>query len=154
MTRPAATSHDSVMPRGLPAVALREGSGTDSVALEVHQDSLRRLSWLALIYSMTYLTVESYGILTHPSDQPYTIHLLGLIPISISFLVWAAARKGRISPRVYPKVLIAFQLVSTFGIIIGAWGWETYAGKAISGRSRRSAAPTPSCFSRACGSTR
>lgn len=115
------------MPRGLPAVALREGSGTDSVAPGVHQDSLRRLSWLALIYSVTYILVDGYGLLTHPAGMPYTVHLLALIPIAIGFLVWAFARKGRISPRLYPKVLIAFQLVSTFGIIIGIWGWETYA---------------------------
>jgi serine/threonine-protein kinase len=127
------TSHNTVAPalRGLPAVALREGSGTDSVAPQVHQDSLRRLSWLALLYSMTYLAAETYGILTHPKDVPYTVHLLGLLPISIGVLVWWLSRSRKISPKAYPKVLIAFQLVSTLGIIYPVWGWETQVAHAL-----------------------
>ncbi|HEU5310496.1 MAG TPA: serine/threonine-protein kinase [Candidatus Eisenbacteria bacterium] len=127
MTHPEDSSQDTVMPRGLPAVAMREGSGTDSVAPEVHADSLRRFGWLALIYALTYITVETYALLSG-SDQPLTSHLINLIPISIAFAVWWAAWKRRISPKMFPKVLIGFQLVSTIGIIIGMWGWEKHIG--------------------------
>ena len=131
--RPADDSHQTVAPapRGLPAVALRETSGTDSVAPEVHADSLRRLSWLALLYSLTYTAAEIYGILTHPTDMPYTIHLWGLLPISIGFLVWWLARSRKISSKAYPRVLIAFQLVSTLGIIYPVWGWETQVDRGL-----------------------
>src|SRR5688572_27485874 len=101
MTHSEDRSHDTVMPRGLPAVAMREGSGTDSVAPEVHADSLRRLGWLALIYSLTYLTVEIYAIASH-SDMPLDRHLLSLLPISIGFLLWGAARARKISRRAFP----------------------------------------------------
>ena len=130
MTHHEESSLDTVMPRGLPAVAMREGSGTDSVAPEVHADSLRRLGWLALIYSLTYSTVEIYGIATH-SDMPLDRHLLSLIPVSIGFLLWAAARAQKISRKAFPVVLIGFQLVSTIGIILATWGWEGFAGQAL-----------------------
>ncbi|HET9250841.1 MAG TPA: serine/threonine-protein kinase [Candidatus Eisenbacteria bacterium] len=130
MTRPEDTSQNTVMPRGLPLVAMRQDSGSDSVAPEVHADSVRRFGWLALIYSLTYLTVEIYAVSTH-SEMPLDRHLLSLIPISIGLLVWGAARAGRITRTAFPKILIAFQLVSTFGIILATWGWETYAGQAL-----------------------
>ena len=130
MTRLDDSSQDTIMPRGLPAVAVRHGSGTDSVAPEVHNDSLRRFSWLALIYALTYITVEAYALLSGP-DQPLSAHLLSLIPISIAFVVWWAARERKISPRLYPKVLIGFQFVSTLGIIIGTWGWERHFGNQL-----------------------
>ena len=127
------TSHNTVAPamRGLPPVALREGSGTDSVAPEVHADSLRRLSWLALLYSLTYLAAETYGVLTHFEGQPFYTHFLGLFPISMGFLVWWLARSNKISPKAYPKVLIGFQLVSTLGIIYPVWGWEGQVARGL-----------------------
>jgi len=33
----------------------------------------------------------------------------------------------------FPRVLVAFQLVSTFGIMQGAWGWEHNAGELFDG---------------------
>jgi eukaryotic-like serine/threonine-protein kinase len=113
--------------RAVPAVPLREGSGTDSLNPEVHRDSLRRLSWLALIYSLTYIAVESYSLLTHEhvaGVHSMTEHIPNLIPITIGFLVAWASRAGKVSPRMFPKVLVLFQLVSTIGIILGMWGWE------------------------------
>ena len=114
--------------RAVPAVPLREGSGTDSLNPEVHRDSLRRLSWLAFIYSLTYIAVEGFGFFTHEHAEgvhSWTEHLPNLVPIAIGFLVAWAARAGKISPRMFPKVLVVFQLVSTFGIILSMWGWET-----------------------------
>ena len=106
----------------------KDGSSYSGVAPEVHQEACRRLSWLALIYSFTYLAVDGYGIATHSHAGPdHTLmsHVPNLIPITIGFLVAAAARSGKITPKLYPRVLVAFQLVSTFGIVLGAWGWET-----------------------------
>jgi len=103
------------------------GSSYGGVAPEIHRDACRRLFWLAIIYSLTYTCVEAYAITTHSHADPdhtYWDHALSLIPISIGFLLAWAARAGTITPRMFPRVLVAFQLVSTFGIMQGAWGWE------------------------------
>jgi serine/threonine-protein kinase len=103
------------------------GSSYSGVAPEIHQDACRRLMWLAVIYSLTYTCVEGYAISTHShADPDHTLwdHALSLIPISIGFLLAWTARAGKITPRMFPRVLVAFQLVSTFGIMVGAWGWE------------------------------
>ena len=133
MSRDQDSSQNTVAPalRGLPAVALREGSGTDSVAPEVHADSLRRFSWLALLYSLTYLTAEIYGVLTHGGGEPYYIHLLGVPPILIGFFVSWLARSRRISPKAFPIVLVAFQLLGTILILYPLWGWETHIAREL-----------------------
>ena len=107
----------------------------------------RRLSWLALIYSLTYIAVEG-TVLTHKHVEgvhSWTEHLLNIIPITIGFLVAWAARAGKISPRMFPKVLIVFQLVSTIGIILGMWGWETRVAPAEGDRRhwRHRSRPVP-----------
>jgi serine/threonine-protein kinase len=105
------------------------GSSYSGVAPEIHADACRRLSWLAIIYSATYTCVEGYGIATHSHASPdhtYWDHAPSLIPIAIGFLLAWAARTGKITPRLFPRVLVAFQLISTFGIMQGAWGWETH----------------------------
>lgn len=142
------SSHDTVVPRALPAVALREGSGTDSVAPEVHHDSLRRLSWLALIYSLTYIAVDGYSMLTHDHSGRHTYleHIQCVVPISIGFLVAWASRTHRISTRLYPKVLVAFQLVSSLGIMMGAWGWETRTAEGLRQLAAISGAEPPELF--------
>ncbi len=112
----------------------KDGSTYSGVAPEVHQEACRRLSWLALIYSFTYLAVDGYGIATNSHAGPeHTLvsHLPNLIPITIGFLVAAASRAGKITPKLYPKVLVAFQLISTFGIVLGAWGWETQVDRGL-----------------------
>jgi eukaryotic-like serine/threonine-protein kinase len=110
------------------------GSSYGGVAPEIHEDACRRLSWLALIYSGTYTCVEAYGISTHSHAGPdHTLwdHAINLIPISIGFFLAWAARAGKITPKMFPRVLVAFQFISTFGIIQAAWGWETEIAKGM-----------------------
>ena len=103
------------------------GSSYGGVAPEIHRDALRRFMWLAVIYSLTYTCVEGYAAATEFLASPEPTlgsHALSLIPISIGFLVAWMARAGKITPKMFPRVLVGFQLVSTFGIMVGAWGWE------------------------------
>ena len=91
----------------------------------------RRLAGIALCYAAVYLTVEIYFWGLHfladhqrrPADQELFVSTSA---IALGLLVaWTSARR-KLPPISFRRLALGFELAGGFGIMAGAWGWETY----------------------------